>query len=161
MTTTHAYTNDQRILDLPHGDLRRARAGAVSMIPTTTGAASAVAEVLPELKGRLDGMAIRVPTPNVSLVDLVAELENEVTTEEVLDALRAAADGELKGILGVSEEPLVSIDFNGDPRSSIVDAESTRVIDKKMVKVLAWYDNEWAYSVRLVDLIEYIASKGL
>jgi glyceraldehyde 3-phosphate dehydrogenase len=161
MTTTHAYTNDQRILDLPHSDLRRARAGAVSMIPTTTGAASAVAEVLPELKGRLDGMAIRVPTPNVSLVDLVAELENEVTTEEVLDALRAAADGELKGILGVSEEPLVSIDFNGDPRSSIVDAESTRVIDKKMVKVLAWYDNEWAYSVRLVDLIEYIASKGL
>ncbi len=161
MTTTHAYTNDQRLLDLPHSDLRRARAGAVSMIPTTTGAATAVAEVLPELKGKLDGMAIRVPTPNVSLVDFVAELENEVTTEEVLDAFRAAADGELEGILGISEEPLVSIDFNGDPRSSIVDAESTRVIDKKMVKVLAWYDNEWAYSVRVVDLIEYISAQGL
>ncbi len=161
MTTTHSYTNDQRILDLPHKDLRRARAGAVSMIPTTTGAASAVAEVLPELKGKLDGMAIRVPTPNVSLVDLVAELKSEVTEEEVLDAFRVAADGELKGILGLSEEPLVSIDFNGDPRSSIVDAESTRVIDKKMVKVLAWYDNEWAYSVRVVDLIEYIAGHGL
>ena len=161
MTTTHSYTNDQRILDLPHKDLRRARAGAVSMIPTTTGAASAVAEVLPELKGKLDGMAIRVPTPNVSLVDLVAELKSEVTEEEVLDAFRVAADGELKGILGLSEEPLVSIDFNGDPRSSIVDAESTRVIDKKMVKVLAWYDNEWAYSMRVVDLIEYIAGHGL
>ena len=161
MTTTHAYTNDQRILDLPHKDLRRARAGAISMIPTTTGAASAVAEVLPELKGKLDGMAIRVPTPNVSLVDLVAELKSEVTEEEILDAFRVAADGELKGILGLSEEPLVSIDFNGDPRSSIVDAESTRVIDKKMVKVLAWYDNEWAYSMRVVDLIEYIAGHGL
>jgi glyceraldehyde 3-phosphate dehydrogenase len=161
MTTTHSYTNDQRILDLPHKDLRRARAGAVSMIPTTTGAASAVAEVLPELKGKLDGMAIRVPTPNVSLVDLVAELKTEVTEEEILDAFRVAADGELKGILGISEEPLVSIDFNGDPRSSIVDAESTRVIDKKMVKVLAWYDNEWAYSMRVVDLIEYIAGHGL
>ncbi|MFQ5893421.1 MAG: type I glyceraldehyde-3-phosphate dehydrogenase [Nitrospinota bacterium] len=161
MTTTHAYTNDQRILDLPHTDLRRARAGAVSMIPTTTGAATAVAEVLPELRGKLDGMAIRVPTPNVSLVDLVAELKNEVTTEEVMEALRAAAEGELKGILGLSEEPLVSIDFNGDPRSSIVDAESTRVIDKKMVKVLAWYDNEWAYSVRVVDLLEHIAAQGL
>ena len=161
MTTTHSYTNDQRILDLPHSDLRRARAGAVSMIPTTTGAATAVAEVLPELKGKLDGMAIRVPTPNVSLVDFVAELENEVTIEEVLDAFRTAADGELEGILGISEEPLVSIDFNGDPRSSIVDAESTRVIDKKMVKVLAWYDNEWAYSVRVVDLIEYISAQGL
>ncbi len=161
MTTTHSYTNDQRILDLPHKDLRRARAGAVSMIPTTTGAASAVAEVLPELKGKLDGMAIRVPTPNVSLVDLVAELKSEVTEEEILDAFRVAADGELKGILGLCEEPLVSIDFNGDPRSSIVDAESTRVIDKKMVKVLAWYDNEWAYSMRVVDLIEYIAGHGL
>jgi glyceraldehyde 3-phosphate dehydrogenase len=161
MTTTHSYTNDQRILDLPHKDLRRARAGAVSMIPTTTGAASAVAEVLPELKGKLDGMAIRVPTPNVSLVDLVAELKSEVTEEEILDAFRVAADGELKGILGLSEEPLVSIDLNGDPRSSIVDAESTRVIDKKMVKVLAWYDNEWAYSMRVVDLIEYIAGHGL
>ena len=161
MTTTHAYTNDQRILDLPHKDLRRARAGAISMIPTTTGAASAVAEVLPELKGKLDGMAIRVPTPNVSLVDLVAELKSEVTEEEILDAFRVAADGELKGILGLCEEPLVSIDFNGDPRSSIVDAESTRVIDKKMVKVLAWYDNEWAYSMRVVDLIEYIAGHGL
>ena len=160
MTTTHAYTNDQRILDLPHKDLRRARAGAISMIPTTTGAASAVAEVLPELKGKLDGMAIRVPTPNVSLVDLVAELKSEVTEEEILDAFRVAADGELKGILGLCEEPLVSIDFNGDPRSSIVDAESTRVIDKKMVKVLAWYDNEWAYSMRVVDLIEYIAGHG-
>lgn len=161
MTTTHAYTNDQRILDLPHKDLRRARAGAVSMIPTTTGAASAVAEVLPELKGKLDGMSIRVPTPNVSVVDLVAELNSEVTIEEVVAALKEAAEGELKGILGVCEEPLVSIDFNGDPRSSIVDAGSTRVIENKMVKVLAWYDNEWAYSVRVVDLIEYIVSKGL
>ena len=161
MTTTHAYTNDQRILDLPHSDLRRARAAAVSMIPTTTGAASAVAEVLPELKGKLDGMAIRVPTPNVSVVDLVAELNTKTTTEEVVAALKEAADGELKGILGVSEEPLVSIDFNGDPRSSIVDADSTRVIDGTMVKVLAWYDNEWAYSLRIVDLIEHIASKGL
>jgi glyceraldehyde 3-phosphate dehydrogenase len=161
MTTTHAYTNDQRILDLPHKDLRRARAGGVSMIPTTTGAASAVAEVLPELKGKLDGMSIRVPTPNVSVVDLVAELSSEATIEEVVAALKEAAEGELKGILGVCEEPLVSIDFNGDPRSSIVDAGSTRVIENKMVKVLAWYDNEWAYSVRVVDLIEYIVSKGL
>jgi glyceraldehyde 3-phosphate dehydrogenase len=161
MTTTHAYTNDQRILDLPHSDLRRARAAAVSMIPTTTGAASAVAEVLPELKGKLDGMAIRVPTPNVSVVDLVAELKKEASAEQVVDALKEAAAGELKGILGVSEEPLVSIDFNGDPRSSIVDADSTRVIDKKMVKVLAWYDNEWAYSLRIIDLIELLADKGL
>ncbi len=161
MTTTHTYTNDQRILDLPHKDLRRARAAAVSMIPTTTGAASAVAEVLPELKGKLDGMAIRVPTPNVSVVDLVAELQKKTTVEAVVGALKAASEGDLKGILGVSDEPLVSIDFNGDPRSSIVDADSTRVIDNKMAKVLAWYDNEWAYSLRVVDLIEYIAGKGL
>ncbi len=161
MTTIHSYTNDQKILDLPHKDLRRARAAAISMIPTTTGAAKAVSLVLPQLKGKLDGMAIRVPTPNVSVVDLVAELDKDTTAEEVNVALKKAADGELKGILQYCDEPLVSIDFNGNSNSSIVDALSTKVIDKKMVKVLAWYDNEWGYSCRVRDLISYIAGKGM
>jgi len=156
MTTTHSYTNDQRILDLPHSDMRRARAGAVSMIPTTTGAAAAVSLVLPELEGKLDGMAIRVPTPNVSAVDLVAELKKDTDTEGVNNALRKAAEGELKGILQFCEEPLVSIDFNGNAHSSIVDALSTRVIGGRMVKVLSWYDNEWGYSCRVRDLLGYI-----
>jgi len=155
MTTVHAYTNDQRILDLPHKDLRRARAAGVSIIPTTTGAAVAVGEVLPELKGKLDGMAMRVPTANVSVVDLVAQLEREVTVEEVNGALKEAAEGELKGILGYSEEPLVSIDYNGDSRSSIVDALSTKAIGN-LVKVVSWYDNEWGYSCRLRDLVKLI-----
>jgi glyceraldehyde 3-phosphate dehydrogenase len=156
MTTIHSYTNDQRILDLPHKDLRRARAAAVSMIPTTTGAAKAVGLVLPELKGKLDGMAIRVPTPNVSVVDLVAELGRDVTAKEVNAALKRAAEGPMKGILQYMDEPLVSIDFNGNPHSSIVDALSTKVIEKRMVKVISWYDNEWGYSSRLRDLILYI-----
>jgi glyceraldehyde 3-phosphate dehydrogenase len=159
MTTIHSYTNDQRILDLPHKDLRRARAGALSMIPTTTGAARAVGLVLPHLKGKLDGMAIRVPTPNVSVVDLVADVEKETTAEAVNAALKEAAEGPLKGILEYSEEPLVSVDFNGNPHSSIVDASLTRVLEGNMVKVLAWYDNEWGYSTRLKDLILYIESK--
>ncbi|AGT33402.1 glyceraldehyde-3-phosphate dehydrogenase [Geobacillus genomosp. 3] len=161
MTTVHSYTNDQQILDLPHKDLRRARAAAESIIPTTTGAAKAVALVLPELKGKLNGMAMRVPTPNVSVVDLVAELEKEVTAEEVNAALKAAAEGELKGILAYSEEPLVSRDYNGNPASSTIDALSTMVIEGKMVKVVSWYDNETGYSHRVVDLAAYIASKGL
>ncbi len=160
MTTVHSYTNDQRILDLPHRDLRRARAAALSMIPTTTGAAVAVSLVLPELKGKMDGMAIRVPTPNVSLVDLVAELEKETSVEEVNASFKEAAEGELKGILGYTEEPLVSVDFNGNMLSSIVDGLSTRVIEGRMVKVLAWYDNEMGYSARIVDLLQYIASRG-
>ncbi len=160
MTTVHAYTNDQRILDLPHRDLRRARAAALSMIPTTTGAAVAVSLVLPQLKGKMDGMAIRVPTPNVSLVDLVVEAERETTVDEVNAAMKEAAEGELKGILGYTEEPLVSVDFNGSDLSSIVDGLSTRVIEGKMIKVLAWYDNEMGYSSRVVDLINYIAEKG-
>ncbi|MCZ6819040.1 MAG: type I glyceraldehyde-3-phosphate dehydrogenase [Calditrichaeota bacterium] len=158
MTTIHSYTNDQRILDLPHSDLRRARAAAVSMIPTTTGAARAVAEVLPELKGRMDGMAIRVPTPNVSLVDVVFQLEKTATAEEVNAALKRAAESELKGVLGYTEEPLVSKDFNGDPRSSIVDALSTKVLDGNFAKVLSWYDNEWGFSSRVIDLVEHIAT---
>lgn len=157
MTTVHSYTNDQRLLDLPHKDLRRARAAALSMIPTTTGAAVAIGEVLTDLKGKLDGMAIRVPTPNVSLVDLVAELEREVTSEEVNEAMRKAAEGELKGILEYTEEPLVSCDFVGTRASAILDALSTRVIDGRLVKVLAWYDNEIGYSARVVDLARYIA----
>ncbi|MCR4425348.1 MAG: type I glyceraldehyde-3-phosphate dehydrogenase [Firmicutes bacterium] len=157
MTTVHSYTNDQRILDLAHDDLRRARAAAMSMIPTTTGAASAVALVLPELKGKLNGFALRVPTPNVSVVDLVADLNKTVTVEDVNGALRAAADGPLAGILAYTEEPLVSRDFNGDSHSSIVDGLSTMVMDGDMVKVVAWYDNEWAYSVRVVDLACYVA----
>jgi len=157
MTTIHSYTNDQQILDLPHKDLRRARAAAMSMIPTKTGAAKAVGLVLPELKGKMHGIAIRVPTPNVSLVDLVAETEKPATGDEVNAALRKAAEGELKGILGFCEEPLVSTDFNGNALSSIVDGPSTSVMDRSMVKVLAWYDNEWAYSCRVCDLIKYIA----
>jgi len=160
MTTIHSYTNDQQILDLPHKDLRRARAAAMSMIPTSTGAAKAVGLVLPELKGKMHGLAIRVPTPNVSLVDLVAEVEKVATVEEVNNALRKAAEGELKGILGFCEEPLVSVDFNGNALSSIVDGPSTSVMDGTMVKVLAWYDNEWGYSCRVRDLIKFIA-KGL
>lgn len=161
MTTVHSYTNDQQILDLPHKDLRRARAAAMSMIPTTTGAAKAVALVLPQLKGKLNGGAVRVPTSNVSLVDLVAELNTEVTVEEVNAAFKAAADGELKGILGYSEEPLVSIDYNGCTNSSTIDALSTMTMEGNMVKILSWYDNETGYSNRVVDLVEYIASKGL
>lgn len=161
MTTVHSYTNDQQILDLPHSDYRRARAAAESIIPTTTGAAKAVALVLPELKGKLNGMAMRVPTPNVSVVDLVAELEKDVTAEEVNAALKAAAEGELKGILEYSELPLVSRDYNGNTHSSSIDALSTMVMEGNMVKVLSWYDNETGYSNRVVDLVDYIASKGL
>ncbi len=157
MTTVHAYTNDQNILDLPHSDLRRARAAALSMIPTTTGAAKAVALVLPELKGKLDGLAVRVPTPNVSLVDLVVETEKATSVEEVNKVMKAAADGPLKGILAYSEEPLVSCDFNGNPSSSTVDAATTTVIGGNMVKVMSWYDNEWGYSSRIVDLVKLIA----
>ncbi|MGE3274374.1 MAG: type I glyceraldehyde-3-phosphate dehydrogenase [Vicinamibacterales bacterium] len=153
MTTVHSYTNDQNLLDLPHKDLRRARAAALSIIPTTTGAAKAVAEVLPALKGRLDGIAMRVPTPNVSVVDLVATVEKKTSTEEVNKALEAAASGPLKGILEYSTAPLVSVDFRGNAHSSIVDAPYTKVMDGHFVKVLAWYDNEWGYSSRCVDLI--------
>ena len=160
MTTIHAYTNDQRILDLPHSDLRRARAAALSIIPTTTGAAKAVGLVLPELKGKLDGYAMRVPTPNVSLVDLVAFVEKPTTTEEVNGAMKKAAQGSLKGILEFCEEELVSIDFRGNAHSSIVDSGFTKVIDGTCVKVTAWYDNEWGYSCRVRDLIKFVA-KGL
>ncbi len=156
MTTVHAYTNDQRILDLPHSDLRRARAAAISMIPTTTGAAKAVGEVLPELKGKLDGMAIRVPTVNVSVVDLNAEMEKPLTEEEVNAAMKAAAEGPLKGILQYCEEPLVSVDFNGSSYSAIFDAPLTKVLDKTFVKVLAWYDNEWGFSNRMRDVSLHI-----
>jgi glyceraldehyde 3-phosphate dehydrogenase len=159
MTTVHSYTNDQSILDLPHKDLRRARAAALSMIPTTTGAARATSLVIPEVKGKIDGIAIRVPTPDVSIVDLVCEVERETTAEEVNEAFRAAAAGELKGILGVEEEELVSIDFTGDSRSSIVDMSSTSVIDGRLVKVLSWYDNEWGYSARVVDLVRYVGER--
>lgn len=158
VTTVHSYTNDQRILDLPHKDLRRARAGALSMIPTSTGAAKAVSLVLPELKGKLDGMAIRVPTPNVSVVDLVATLKKPVDVASVNAALKDAANGPLKGILGFEEQPLVSIDFNGNPHSSIVDAGCTKVIDGSMVKVISWYDNETGFSCRVVDLIKMIGA---
>jgi glyceraldehyde 3-phosphate dehydrogenase len=161
MTTIHSYTNDQQLLDLPHKDLRRARAAALSMIPTSTGAAKAVSLVLPELKGKFDGIAVRVPTPNVSLVDVVCELEKETTTEEVNTALKNAANEELKGILQFEEAPLVSIDFRRNSNSSIVDADYTKVIGGNMVKVLSWYDNEWGYSCRVRDLILYLASKGL
>src|SRR5918997_478253 len=161
MTTIHSYTNDQQLLDLPHKDLRRARAAALSMIPTSTGAAKAVALVLPELKGKFDGISVRVPTPNVSLVDVVMEVEREVTTEEVNTALKNAANEELRGILAFSEEPLVSVDFRKNPNSSIVDAEYTKVINGRLVKVLSWYDNEWGYSCRVRDLIKFIAGKGL
>jgi glyceraldehyde 3-phosphate dehydrogenase len=156
MTTVHAYTNDQQILDLPHKDLRRARAAALSMIPTTTGAARAVGEVLPELKGKLDGMAIRVPTANVSIVDLVAELKRPATEQQVNDAFRSAAAGPLKGILACAEEELVSIDFNGSPVSSTVDLGLTKVMDGNFLKVLSWYDNEWGFSNRMVDVATMI-----
>ncbi|HEX7998033.1 MAG TPA: type I glyceraldehyde-3-phosphate dehydrogenase [Pyrinomonadaceae bacterium] len=161
MTTIHSYTNDQQLLDLPHKDLRRARAAALSMIPTSTGAAKAVALVLPELKGKFDGISVRVPTPNVSLVDVVMEIEKEATTEEVNKALKDSANEELRGILGFSEEPLVSSDYRQNPNSSIVDAEYTKVIGGNMVKILSWYDNEWGYSCRVRDLVKYIAQKGL
>ena len=157
MTTVHAYTNDQSILDLPHSDMRRARAAALSMIPTTTGAAKAVALVLPELKGKLDGLAVRVPTPNVSLVDLVVETEKATSVEEVNAALQAAANGSLKGILDYCAVPLVSCDFNGNPVSSTVDAATTTVIGGTMIKVMSWYDNEWGYSNRIVDLVKLMA----
>ena len=160
MTTIHAYTNDQKILDLPHKDLRRARAAGMSMIPTTTGAAKAVSLVIPELKGRLDGMAIRVPTPNVSVVDLTAELSKSATAEEINAAMKKASEGAMKGILQYVDEPLVSIDFNHDPCSSAFDSLCTKVIAGKMAKVLAWYDNEWGYSCRLADLVIYILGKG-
>ncbi|MEC1259550.1 type I glyceraldehyde-3-phosphate dehydrogenase [Bacillus swezeyi] len=161
MTTVHSYTNDQQILDLPHKDYRRARAAAESIIPTTTGAAKAVSLVLPELKGKLNGGAMRVPTPNVSLVDLVAELDKEVTAEEVNAAFKEAAEGELNGVLGYSEEPLVSKDYNGNANSSTIDALSTMVMEGSMVKVISWYDNESGYSHRVVDLAAYIAKQGL
>ena len=161
MTTIHSYTNDQQLLDLPHKDLRRARAAAISMIPTSTGAAKAVALVLPELKGKFDGISVRVPTPNVSLVDVVILLEKETTTEEVNAVLKAAAEGELKGILAFEEQPLVSVDFRRNDNSSIVDADYTKVVGGNLLKVLSWYDNEWGYSSRVRDLVKFIASKGL
>jgi len=161
MTTIHSYTNDQNLLDLPHKDLRRARAAALSMIPTTTGAASAVGEVLPDLKGKLDGFAMRVPTPNVSVVDLNAIVDKRTSGDEVNAALREAANGPLKGILAVSDAELVSIDFRGSPFSSIVDSPYTKVMDGDFVKVLSWYDNEWGYASRCVDLLRKIAARGL
>jgi glyceraldehyde 3-phosphate dehydrogenase len=161
MTTIHSYTNDQQLLDLPHKDLRRARAAGLSMIPTTTGAASAVGEVLPELKGKLDGFAMRVPTPNVSVVDLVAVVDKKTTAEEVNAAMKQASEGPLKGILAYSTEELVSIDFKGNANSSIVDAAYTKVMDGNFVKLLSWYDNEWGYSNRCVDLLRLLAKKGL
>jgi glyceraldehyde 3-phosphate dehydrogenase len=161
MTTVHSYTNDQQLLDLPHKDLRRARAAALSIIPTTTGAATAVGEVMPDLKGKLDGISMRVPTPNVSVVDLAAVVDKKTTAEEVNGAFRTAADGPLKGIMQFVEEPLVSIDFRGNPHSSIIDAPYTKVMDGDFVKVLSWYDNEWGYSNRCVDLLRFIIKKGL
>jgi glyceraldehyde 3-phosphate dehydrogenase len=160
MTTIHAYTNDQRLLDMFHRDLRRARAAALNIIPTTTGAAKAVAQVIPELKGRLHGIALRVPVATVSVVDLVADLEKEVSVEQVNNALQEAAKGPLAGILEYCPEELVSMDFKGNPASSIFDAPSTMVISGNMVKVLAWYDNEWGYSCRLADLAAYITQRG-
>ena len=161
MTTVHSYTNDQNLLDLPHKDLRRARAAALSIIPTSTGAASAMGEVMPELKGRFDGIAMRVPTPNVSIVDLNAVVEKKTTGEEVNAALRAAANGPMKGILAMSDEELVSSDFRGNPHSSIVDSAYTKVMDGDFVKVLSWYDNEWGYSNRCVDLLLKLVKRGL
>ena len=161
MCTVHSYTNDQRILDLPHKDLRRARAAALNIIPTTTGAAKAVALVIPELKGKLNGFALRVPTPTVSIVDFNCLLSKKVTAEEVNDALREAAEGKMKGILGYTDEPLVSMDFKGCELSSIVDGLSTMVLEDNFVKVVSWYDNEWGYSNRVMDLVKYIAEKGL
>jgi len=159
MTTIHSYTNDQRILDLPHKDLRRARAAAINIIPTTTGAAKAVTKVIPELEGKLNGIAVRVPTPTVSLTDLTAQLGKEVTVEEVNAALKAAAEGPLKGIMAYSEAPLVSMDFKGSPFSSIIDPDSTTVVNGNLVKVLSWYDNEWGYSSRVVDLVKLLGEK--
>jgi glyceraldehyde 3-phosphate dehydrogenase len=161
MTTIHSYTNDQSVLDVPHKDLRRARAAAENIIPSSTGAAKAVSLVLPELKGLLNGMAMRVPTPNVSVTDLVAELKTNVTVDDINNAFKEAANGPLKGILNYSDEPLVSSDYNGDPASSTIDALSTMVVGDNMVKVISWYDNEWGYSNRVVDLVDYIAKKGL
>jgi len=160
MTTVHAYTNDQQLLDFPHKDLRRARAAAHSMIPTTTGAAKALSEVIPELAGKLDGMAIRVPTPNVSVIDLVVNLESDATEEKICRAMKTAAETTLSGILQYTEEPLVSIDLNGNPHSSIVDGTLTKVIGDRMAKVIAWYDNEWGYSCRLRDLILFVAERA-
>ncbi|RFU65966.1 glyceraldehyde-3-phosphate dehydrogenase [Peribacillus glennii] len=161
MTTVHSYTNDQKNIDNPHKDLRRARACAQSIIPTTTGAAKALSLVLPQLKGKLHGMALRVPTPNVSLVDLVVDLKQEVTVDQINEAFQTAAEGTLKGVLDYTEEPLVSIDFNTNPHSAIIDGLSTMVIDERKVKVLAWYDNEWGYSCRVVDLVKYVAKEML
>jgi glyceraldehyde 3-phosphate dehydrogenase len=161
MTTVHSYTNDQQLLDLPHKDLRRARAAALSVIPTTTGAASAVGEVLPELKGKLDGIAMRVPTANVSVVDLVAQLSKKTSADEINNTFRKAAAGPLKGILAVEDAPLVSIDFRGNSHSSIVDSAYTKVMEGDFVKVMSWYDNEWGYSSRCVDLLKVLADKGL
>jgi glyceraldehyde 3-phosphate dehydrogenase len=161
MTTVHSYTNDQHLLDLPHKDLRRARAAALSIIPTTTGAASALGEVLPALKGRMDGIAMRVPTPNVSVVDLAVLVEKKTSKDDVNAAFKTAADGPLKGILEYSTSPLVSIDFRGNDHSSILDAPYTNVIDGDFVKILSWYDNEWGYSKRCVDLVKYLVQKGL
>jgi glyceraldehyde 3-phosphate dehydrogenase len=161
MTTIHSYTNDQNVLDFPHKDLRRARAAALNMIPTTTGAAKAIGLVMPELKGKLDGYAMRVPTPNVSVVDLVAVTSKPTTAEEVNAAMKQAAGGELKGILDYTEDPVVSTDMMGNPASSIVDSQMTKVLGGNLVKVVAWYDNEWGYSLRVVDLIEFLAKKGL
>jgi len=161
MTTVHSYTNDQQLLDLPHKDMRRARAAALSIIPTTTGAATSVGEVMPALKGKLDGISMRVPTPNVSCVDLAALVDKKTTSEEVNAAFRDAANGALKGIMEFVEAPLVSIDFRGNPHSSIIDAPYTKVMDGDFVKVLSWYDNEWGYSTRCVDLLHYLVKKGL
>lgn len=161
MNTIHSYTNDQQLLDLPHKDLRRARAAALSMIPTSTGAAKAVALVIPDLKGKFDGISVRVPTPNVSLVDVTINVEKATSVEEVNAVLKAEANGAMKGILAVSEEPLVSIDFRGNSNSSIVDAENTKVIDGTCIKILSWYDNEWGYSCRVRDLVKFISEKGL
>ena len=161
MTTIHSYTNDQKVLDYPHKDLRRARAAALNMIPTTTGAAKAIGLVMPELKGKLDGYSMRVPTPNVSVVDLVAVLKTNTTTEAVNAALKEAADGALKGILGYTEDPVVSTDMLRNPNSSIVDGQLTKVLDGNLLKVVAWYDNEWGYSCRVVDLCTFLVAKGL
>lgn len=161
MTTIHSYTNDQNVLDFPHKDLRRARAAAINMIPTTTGAAKAIGLVMPQLKGKLDGYAMRVPTPNVSVVDLVAVTDKQTSTAEVNAALKKAADGALKGILAYTEDPVVSSDLMHNPNSSIVDSEMTKVLDGNLVKVVSWYDNEWGYSCRIVDLVAFIAQKGL
>jgi glyceraldehyde 3-phosphate dehydrogenase len=159
MTTIHSYTNDQKNIDNPHKDLRRARACGQSIIPTTTGAAKAISKVLPQLEGKLNGMALRVPTPNVSLIDLVVTVNQSVTVEEVNHVLQEAANGALKGILGYCDEPLVSIDFNGNEQSSIIDGMSTMVLNERQVKILAWYDNEWGYSCRVVDLMNFMAKE--